>query len=431
VVLEKVGPFERLDLTFPAGTDPERADVHLLVGPNGTGKSSILAAIAQCFTPADTGFFLRAREHGRVFVESDAVWTAVSRNDGPLRAQLEAPGDGWPLTHQSGAGRVWLFGRDQWSLARADLAALRSRPVSGTVVLTGGGLRSARNARISGIQEQADNPLLEGGVIDRTGGAGPVAQWIANTYAADAMARRKGDSDKAANRARSLRVLETALGDVTGTEVRLDVETEPWQVNLSMNGRSTPVESLPDGMQSLLAWLGDVLMRLDRIPWATPMPVNERPFVLLLDEVEVHLHPSWQRMVLPVAERLFPNAQIIAATHSPFVIGSASDAYIHRLRFDGDRVVADLPLHGQLGVSQSEILRDVMGVQSEFDPESEAHLSALRAAIADRLAGDAAAEARVAAEHAWLRNRSLELGEIADHQVRLYRRQVGAAASAS
>ena len=59
--LSKVACFDHVRMEFPPGGDPNRADVHLLVGNNGTGKTTVLAAMAQFFTPQDVGLAARMR----------------------------------------------------------------------------------------------------------------------------------------------------------------------------------------------------------------------------------------------------------------------------------------------------------------------------------------------------------------------------------
>lgn len=64
--------------------------------------------------------------------------------------------------------------------------------------------------------------------------------------------------------------------------------------------------------RSILSWLGDLLMRLDAIPWedSTLLPTEQNIF-LFLDEIEVHLHPTWQYKILNMLKKLLPNAQDI------------------------------------------------------------------------------------------------------------------------
>ncbi|MCK5522118.1 MAG: AAA family ATPase [Thiomargarita sp.] len=95
-------------------------------------------------------------------------------------------------------------------------------------------------------------------------------------------------------------------------------------------------EVLPDGLKSIISWLSDLFMRMDRIPWLDDCRILERRFILFLDEIEIHLHPIWQRKILPVIQKLFPNAQIFVSSHSPFIVASVSDAYVYKFRLENE-----------------------------------------------------------------------------------------------
>ncbi len=441
LILKDVGPFADLDMRFPEGTDPERADVHLLVGPNGTGKSSVLAALAQCFAvDVDTGFSARARSKDTwVGVSGEGAWAVVSafRGIGNAAGEVSVVTDRelhWieEVVHRvfGGTGIDWsqnlmlwnAEGRQHWfNTPLRELHIHRSANAKDLVHLPGlswaafayGGLRSVHGTPISGIVEQSDNPLRDACVLQHPEGTRPLVQWIANTDAESAMASRVGNATRAADRARSLAGLCDALGDVIGGKVELHVRFSPFSVTLSVDGAEpTPVDLLSDGLKSLLSWLGDLLMRLDRIPWSEPGPVTDRRFLLLLDEVEVHLHPAWQRKVIPVVERLFPNAQIIASTHSPFVIASASDAWIHRFRLEGGKAVVDAARPTAKGMSYPAILDDLMGVSEEFDVESLELLASFRELWTERLRGGPEVEPRLMEKVRALASRSLELESV-------------------
>ena len=88
--------------------------------------------------------------------------------------------------------------------------------------------------------------------------------------------------------------------------------------------------------------MADLLMLIDRVKLEYDTPVFERNFILFLDEIEVHMHPAWQRKILPAVQKLFPNAQIFISTHSPFVVGSVDGAWIHKLvKPNGDSQLAE------------------------------------------------------------------------------------------
>jgi len=65
-----------------------------------------------------------------------------------------------------------------------------------------------------------------------------------------------------------------------------------------------------------------------------PSKLHETPGLLLIDEVETHQHPRWQKRFLPLLRETFPNVQIIGTTHSPFVLSSVRDAKVYVSRYD-------------------------------------------------------------------------------------------------
>ena len=74
--------------------------------------------------------------------------------------------------------------------------------------------------------------------------------------------------------------------------------------------------------------------------------------MLLIDEIENHLHPTWQRRVIPALREYFPNVQIFATTHSPFVVAGLKAGQVHKLfRNDHDGIVrADSKRRGHSGM---------------------------------------------------------------------------------
>lgn len=438
LVLQGVGPFEKLEMSFPEGRDPERADVHLLVGPNGTGKSSVLAAIAQCFAFAEAG--LGARLHGEesfAAVETTLGWRGVRLASRPPTPIGIPTGETLSRQRIAGDGRYAVYHHTNgFNSYDAVFWALEQKFASVPPVPYGlfayGGLRHASNARVDSIIEQKEHPIVASATFMRPEGTRPLEQWIANTRARQALYATSGGAAMAAERHQALVGLCEAISTVVGQPVAIHLELDPFAVRIAI-GSSTPIaiDQLPDGLQSLLSWLGDLLMRLDRMAWAEPGPVTARRFVLLLDEVEVHLHPSWQRRVLPMAERLFPNAQIIASTHSPFVIGSASDAWIHPFRLEGGRAVVDPPVPTQRGTSYPAIVDSILGITEEFDVDSEEKLGEFRALWRRRLGGDASVEPRMDALAAELCGRSEELATIVETERRELARRLRSGSAAS
>ena len=127
------------------------------------------------------------------------------------------------------------------------------------------------------------------------------------------------------------------------------------------------VGDLSSGSQSTLLWiLWLALKMLNHYEFANGW--NEQPAVLLIDEIENHLHPTWQRRVIPALLEHFPGLQIFATTHSPFVVAGLRAGQVHMLKRDEDGVVtASTNEHDIIGWTTDEILRTFMGVDEPTD----------------------------------------------------------------
>ncbi len=95
---------------------------------------------------------------------------------------------------------------------------------------------------------------------------------------------------------------------------------------------------------------------------------DQRPAILLIDEIENHLHPTWQRRVIPALLDHFPGLQIFATTHSPFVVAGLKAGQVHLLNRDENGVVtASANTENIEGWTADEILRVYMGVGEPTD----------------------------------------------------------------
>lgn len=92
---------------------------------------------------------------------------------------------------------------------------------------------------------------------------------------------------------------------------------------INEDGESHPIWRLSDGYRTMLALVGELATRAAILNPALGGAVTEQvQGVVLIDEIDIHLHPSWQRRVVGDLRRVFPKVQFIATTHSPFVIQS-------------------------------------------------------------------------------------------------------------
>jgi predicted ATP-binding protein involved in virulence len=101
-----------------------------------------------------------------------------------------------------------------------------------------------------------------------------------------------------------------------------------------------PLNSLGLGYRTVTAWMVDLAVRLFRRYPDSEDPLAE-PAIVLVDEIDLHLHPKWQRNIMSFLTERFPNTQFIVTAHSPLVVQAAADANIVLLRREGNRVVID------------------------------------------------------------------------------------------
>lgn len=96
------------------------------------------------------------------------------------------------------------------------------------------------------------------------------------------------------------------------------------------------------GYQSLITWVVDFAARMFEAYSDSPEPLAE-PAVCLVDEIDLHLHPTWQRKVMRYLSERFPKTQFIATAHSPLIVQAAAEmqANVAVLRRDGDHVVIE------------------------------------------------------------------------------------------
>ncbi|WP_449418062.1 AAA family ATPase [Phormidium nigroviride] len=140
----------------------------------------------------------------------------------------------------------------------------------------------------------------------------------------------------------------------------LRVRRSPLRMTVKKQGQELIVNQLSDGEKCLLAMVGDLARRL-----ALANPGLENPLegsaVVLIDEIELHLHPKWQREIIPALTRTFPNCQFIITTHSPQVISQIKPDGIYILEATPEGIVAKQP-ESSFGRDSNRILEDVMGV---------------------------------------------------------------------
>jgi predicted ATP-binding protein involved in virulence len=160
------------------------------------------------------------------------------------------------------------------------------------------------------------------------------------------------------------RAVESFLPDFSD----LHVERKPSPRLVIRKGpQQLDVDQLSHGERSLLAMVGDLARRLAMLNRGGRDPLCS-PGWIFIDEMELHLHPSWQRSVVPRLCQTFPQCQFIITTHSPQVLADVPASAVRRLRRQEADVVAEQPAAGTQGRDSNAILEDVL--ETPERPES-------------------------------------------------------------
>lgn len=196
-------------------------------------------------------------------------------------------------------------------------------------------------------------------------------EWLLQAdYAAS---KTQGDGQAALRRDQVKQVLIELLPDIT--DLRIDVPQGTLgsaAIEFKTPYGWVPLNGLSLGYRTLLTWMVDLASRLfDRYP-DSPNPLAE-PAVVLVDEIDLHLHPRWQRTLMQFLSARFPNAQFIATAHSPLVVqAAAEDANLVLLRRDGDHVVIDNDMEAIRNLRVDQILTsELFGLDSARPPRTE------------------------------------------------------------
>lgn len=124
-----------------------------------------------------------------------------------------------------------------------------------------------------------------------------------------------------------------------------DTDFDELTIELQKEGL-VPFNSLSDGYRNMVGMVADIAHRAARLnPHLGKYAAEKTKGVVLIDEIDLHLHPKWQRRVVMDLKRAFPEIQFIASTHSPFILQSLGPGEVIDLDHGMDlKVIASLPL---------------------------------------------------------------------------------------
>lgn len=159
-----------------------------------------------------------------------------------------------------------------------------------------------------------------------------------------------------ARAARLLRVIDQALTRFLPAFGNLEASTNPPRLFIKKDGVRLEIAQLSHGERSFIAMVTDIAVRLALANPETNDPLSDGYGIVLIDELDLHLHPKWQRNIVEYLKKTFKNVQFIVTTHSPFIIQALKSGQL--INLDPDEIPDEYA-----DKSIEDIAENVMGVE--------------------------------------------------------------------
>lgn len=391
--LESIKCFDDIELSFLDEKDQIRRWTALL-GTNGLGKSTLLQAMAVALAgPGATGELLPVAEG----------WVRVGKTYGTIEAELDwsegdAQVEGWPkktpytvkylvagddpealpipleiaptvpsIIEWSGEGDP----REREKISKGISRLKRTAYAEGKAGWLACGYGPFR--RLSGGSQDADRILYSGRKSARfvtlfreDAALTNATEWLIKLHNTG----REGDTASQ----RALTVVKKAFSESLLPEPsELQVDARSAQLRVG-GGSPITFRNLSDGYRSMLALGIDLLRWLIAAFPDSDTPEN-CPGVVVIDELDAHLHPAWQQRIGQFLMSKFPRLQFIVATHSPFLAQVSQDTGGNVILFEKNKKVSVSTDHGAVNTWRADqILTDLFGLNSTRSPEMQAKL---------------------------------------------------------
>lgn len=346
---------------------PRLPNVNVLLGTNGAGKSTVLDAIALALLSplmGSTGYrpYALIRRGGakppkcaNVSVDvslGEQDLTGKRRKGYSLGASVERRGD-VEFVKSADADSEWLdnlFVDSSPAFFFVGYGAMRRVEAQGTSEHSYRGVtRHTRYERVASLFE--DQFALA-----------PLRNWLPEWH--------NSQADR-------LHEIVRLIDKLMPKKLRFSAEMEAGEYLFKANGTSVPFGALSDGYRAYLGWISDLMFHLASAVGAGRRIVDLEG-VVMVDEVDLHIHPAWQRTLIPQIAKALPRLQFIFTTHSPIIVGTLERANIWVIESARSGPRIERPDEEIFGLTADQILRtELFGLDSTRDVEFSKELDQL------------------------------------------------------
>ncbi len=350
VSLTNIGPFDELELKLDS-------DWNVLLGDNGVGKSTILRAIAVALAgkkaePFASRLVKAGKKFASIKLETSSYTTYLTEIEvnsktgectvtSPTAPLLET--EGW---FAIGFPPLRFIG---WKKIESPLADNQIKS------------RSMPEDLLPMIVGEPD-PRMEN-----------LKQWIV-TFDYERIRREEKKQGSGNRYSRLIDMLfDTINKMIEPVKVKyrgINPNNNQILIEIGDDGK-IPLESVSQGMASLMGWIGILLQRFYEIYDRDEEPLK-RYALVLMDEIDAHMHPSWQRIMISKLQKIFPNVQFIVTTHSPLIIGGMKASQVVRFARNESGKIEKLKILPDMTIGDTDqiLTSNLFGLKSTLDVET-------------------------------------------------------------
>ena len=161
--------------------------------------------------------------------------------------------------------------------------------------------------------------------------------------------------------------INTVLSETEWRNIAYDANIEELVLTSQTTDVSLKVRQLSDGVRNMIGLVADIAYRCCQLnAHLGADAAKQSKGIILIDEVDMHLHPQWQQLVLKQLQEAFPNLQFIVTTHSAQVLSTVSAKHIRIIRdvtpkdYSGKKFIIEKPAEQTRGIKSSDILAEIM-----------------------------------------------------------------------
>ena len=346
VTIEGIGGIKSLKLDL-------NEKMNVLCGPNGIGKTTVLEVISHAFSVGDTNILKR-----NVDSENSKILISITDDDDSQKEAKIEFDTFLPEKQTKISGG--LTNHSSYILSLKTTRIFQYQPLQAVNKDTAKELHTLWSDARTGVQ------------------LGNIKNWFVNRYlysAHDTLSEEQLSNFELAKACFSLLDENFTFSKVDAASNEIMINTPSGEIYY---------EYLSSGFKSIISIVFGIIKEIEFRFTEPRIKAENFKGVILIDEIELHLHPAWQGKVVDVLKKSFPNAQFITSTHSPHVIQAAQPNEIIALKEINNLVVQkNIPenSYGFQGWTIEEVLTDVMGMR---DPRTELFnekISAFQSAI--------------------------------------------------